>query len=166
MSLWHLRLPRKISTMLWLISAKGLLVEAWKTQIGPLGSCKLCQIRHLEDSKHLFWKCNRIVEVWKKIQSLKNLADLPSHFRTWDQILWRKVSLFNSQSSRVVVVTHHEQNNTMNIELHGRSFGILVVRGVNTNFAMKVFMQDSFSYEVGNPQLELAWRCGKNFNIK
>jgi hypothetical protein len=145
MSLWHPRLPRKISAMLWLISAKGLLVEAWRTQIGLPGSCKLCQMRHLEDSKHFFGKCNRVAEVWKKIQSLKDLTGLPSHLRTWDQILWGEVSLPNSWSSQVAAVTRHEQSYTASTELHGRSlrlisFGTLGVRGVNVIFGMKVFM--------------------------
>jgi ABC-type thiamine transport system substrate-binding protein len=102
-------------------------------------------MRHLEDSKHLFWKCNRVAKAWKKIQSLKDLAALPSHFRTWDQILWGEVSLPNSWNSHVAIVTHHEQSNTASIELHGRSlrvtsFGTLGVRGVNVIFKLKVFM--------------------------
>lgn len=141
MSLWHPRLPRKILTMLWLISTKGFLVEAWRTHIGLPRSCKLCQMGHLEDSKHLFWKCNKVAEVWKKIQSLRDLVG----FRTWDQILWGKVSLPNSWSNQVTTITYHEQNNTTSTEFHGRSlrltaFGTLGVKGVNMIVGMKVFM--------------------------
>jgi hypothetical protein len=56
-----------------------------------------------------------------------------------------KVSLPNSWSSQVTTVAYHEQNNTTNTELHGRSlrltsFGTLGFRGVNMIFGMKVFM--------------------------
>jgi hypothetical protein len=43
LSLWHRWLPRKVSAMLWLIIAEGLLVEARRTKIGLPRECKICQ---------------------------------------------------------------------------------------------------------------------------
>ncbi len=58
--LWHPWLPHKVSTMIWLILANGLLVGTWRTEMGQEGSCQVCNARALETTEHTFSSCETL----------------------------------------------------------------------------------------------------------
>jgi hypothetical protein len=81
--LWHPWLPHKVSTMIWLIIANGLLVGSWKTKMGQEGSCKVCNARTLERIEHTFSSCETLEGMWEKVKLCRRKAGLSTRLESW-----------------------------------------------------------------------------------
>jgi hypothetical protein len=58
-----------------------------KTWIWLLGECSLCQTKEMENSKHMFMKCNMVVDVLKNFQALSSSANLSFKWFTWEHVI-------------------------------------------------------------------------------
>jgi hypothetical protein len=65
---WHPCLPHKVSTMIWLILANGLLLGSWRTKMGQEGLCKVCNAKALERVEHTISSCEALKGMWEKVR--------------------------------------------------------------------------------------------------
>jgi hypothetical protein len=91
LKLWHPRVQRKISSMIWVTGSGGLPLAYWRCvrKIKPTetGLCDLCNTGHMQTSEHAFLSCPSVKEVWDRYYSLRSLLLLPVRPRNIHEIL-------------------------------------------------------------------------------
>ncbi len=103
---WHLWLPRKISSMIWLTMAKGLPIGAWCTRIGQEGICNFCNNGLLKTLEHGLMRCTTMQETWNNFKEIRVRSSLPPKFDSWEDILLGEVP----QPQNVVAKNEFEWN--------------------------------------------------------
>ena len=58
--IWHPYLPRKVSSMQWLILTGGLPVGAWRERLGLPSNCQICDTQERETLQHAFLDCREV----------------------------------------------------------------------------------------------------------
>ena len=84
--IWHPYLPRKVSSMQWLVLTEGLPVGAWREKIDLPSSCELCPIPVKETLQHALKDCPQLSRAWELFRNTRQTAHLPPTYSTWEEI--------------------------------------------------------------------------------
>ena len=84
--IWHPYLPRKVSSMQWLILTEGLPVGAWRERIGLPSACELCPTPVKETLQHALKDCPQLSKAWELFRNTRAAAHLPTAYLSWEDI--------------------------------------------------------------------------------
>lgn len=84
--IWHPYLPRKVSTMQWLVLTEGLPVGAWRERIGMPSDCELCSTPTKETIEHALKDCPHLSKAWELFRDTRRAAKLPPAYNSWTEI--------------------------------------------------------------------------------
>ena len=84
--IWHPYLPRKVSSMQWLILTEGLPVGAWREKIGLPNTCELCPAPVKETLPHALKDCPHINKAWDFFRNTRQIAHLQPAYFSWEDI--------------------------------------------------------------------------------
>jgi hypothetical protein len=86
--LWHHWMPRKISSMVWLVIAEGLPIGAWRMWIGHSGLCTLCRSTKIQTWEHAFFGCPIVKEAWERLRCMRNRVWQPLGLVDWNMVIY------------------------------------------------------------------------------
>lgn len=84
--IWHPYLPKKVSTMQWLVLTEGLHVGAWWKRIGLSSTCELCPAQNLETLQPAFQDCTEVHKAWDMFRNTRQAVGLPPSYHTCKDI--------------------------------------------------------------------------------
>ena len=84
--IWHPYLPRKVSSMQWLILTGGLPVGAWRERLGLPSNCQICDTQERETLQHAFLDCREVNKAWTLFNNTRRLAGLTTNYTSWQEV--------------------------------------------------------------------------------